>query len=171
MGEKIRLTLFTLFLTFIALIVQSTVFSLFSIGGVRPDLSLIVLVFISYKKGQMVGQITGFFTGFIEDIISLTPLGFHSLIKALLGFLYGYIQGRIIIDMVFIPILFVTIATIIKLLTAWFISIIITIPEVQISFFHLNTFIEILYNAFTAPFIFALLKLFKTFKVGEKEII
>jgi rod shape-determining protein MreD len=171
MGEKIRLTLFTIFLTFIALIIQSTVLILFSIGGVKPDLSLIVLVFISYRKGQMTGQITGFCTGFIEDLISLTPLGFHSLIKALIGFLYGYLQGRIIIDIIFIPILFVTIATVIKLLFAWIISMIFSIPEVTISFFHLNTFIEILYNAFTAPFIFALLKLFKTFKAGEKEAV
>ncbi|MBN2443801.1 MAG: rod shape-determining protein MreD [Spirochaetales bacterium] len=171
MGEKIRLTLFAMLLVCLAIIIQSTLFTLFSIGGIHPDIALIILVFVSYRKGHMTGQITGFFAGFIEDIISLSPLGFHSLVKTFIGFLYGYIQGRIVIDMIVIPILFVTVATIIKILSAWIMSLIFSIPEVHISFFHLNTLIEILYNAFLAPFIFALLNRFKSFRAGEKEII
>ena len=169
MGEKIRLTLLALLFICLALILQSTLFSIISVGGVKPDLSLIILVFISYRKGHVVGQLTGFFTGFIEDIISLSPLGFHSLIKTIIGFLYGYLQGRIVIDVIFIPVLFVTIATLFKLLSSWIISLFFSITEVKIYFFHLNTLIEIAYNAILAPFVFTFLNLFKSFKAGDKE--
>ena len=168
MGENIRLSLFSILLITLALIIQSTLFSIISIGEVKPDLSLIVLVFISYRRGHMIGQVTGFFSGFIEDFLSLAPLGFHSLIKTLIGFLYGYIQGRIVIDAILIPVLFVTIATVLKLLSAWIISLIFSITTVTVYFFSLNTLLEIAYNAFLAPFIFTLLNRFKSFKAGEK---
>ncbi|MBN2535341.1 MAG: rod shape-determining protein MreD [Spirochaetales bacterium] len=162
-----RLTFLTFFLIVCALLLQSTLFSILSIGGVKPDLSLIVLIFISYKRGNMAGQFTGFSAGLIEDFLGLTPLGFHSLVKTLIGFLYGYIKGRVVIDIIVIPVLFVTIGTIIKLFLCWIVSLIFSIQAVYVSFFHLNTIIEIIYNAVLTPFVFSLLNLFKSFKTGE----
>jgi len=169
MSEKIKIIFFTLFLMVIAYILQSTLFQIISIGGIKPDLSLIILVFISYRKGHVVGEVSGFFAGLIEDFISITPLGFHSIIKTLIGFLYGYIQGRVVIDFLLMPVLFVITATVMKIFSSWILSIIFSLSEVRIQFFHLNTLIEILYNAVLTPLIFFLLNLFKTFKVGEKE--
>lgn len=164
-----RLTFLTFLLVICALILQSTLFSIISIGGVKPDLTLIMLIFISYRKGHVAGQVAGFSAGLIEDFLSLTPLGFHSLIKTLIGFLYGYIQGRVVIDFIVIPVLLVTVGTIIKLFLSWVVSLIFSITQVHIYFFHLNTLIEIAYNAVLTPFIFAFLNLFKSFKAGETE--
>lgn len=169
MGENMKLALLTFLLILFALVLQSTLFSVFSIGGVKPDLSLIVLIFISYRKGHIAGQLTGFSVGLIEDFLSLAPLGFHSLVKTLIGFLYGYIQGRVVIDVIVIPVLFVSVATIMKLFLSWIVSLVFSITAVKIYFFHLNTLIEITYNAVLTPVIFIVLNRLKTFKAGETE--
>jgi rod shape-determining protein MreD len=169
MGERLKLTLLTFFLIICAIVLQSTLFSIISIGGVKPDLALIVIIFISYRKGNVTGQLTGFSAGLIEDTLSLTPLGFHSLIKTFIGFLYGYIQGRVVIDVIVIPVLLVILGTIIKLFLSWIVSLLFSVTAVHIQFFHLNTVIEILYNAVLTPFVFALLNRFKTLKPGETE--
>ena len=105
----------------------------------------------------------------IEDMLSLSPLGFNSLIKTLIGFLYGYIQGRVVIDVIVMPVLFVIVGTMIKLFLSWIVSLVFSITNVHIYFFHLNTVIEIAYNAVLTPFIFGLLNRFKILRAGETE--
>ena len=133
--------------------------NLISINGIKPDFSLIILVFISYRKGCMVGQVSGFISGLLEDFISLTPIGFSSLVKSILGFLYGLFQGSFIVDNIFIPILFIIIATIIKGIFASVIALILSLEYIEINLFHYNTLIRIAYNAILSPLIFFLLNL------------
>jgi rod shape-determining protein MreD len=169
MGEKIKVIIITLILLFSALILQSTLLNYIAINGVKPDLSLIILVFISYRRGSMVGEVTGFFSGLFEDFITIMPLGFTSIIKTILGFLFGLLKGSIIIDVIFIPILFIVAATLIKGLLIWMTALIFSVSQVGSSLFHINTLIELVYNAVLGPFIFALLKLIKMFREVDKE--
>ncbi|MBN1697827.1 MAG: rod shape-determining protein MreD [Spirochaetales bacterium] len=169
MGEKLKIVVVTLIILLSALILQSTLLNYIAINGVKPDLSLIILVFISYRRGSVVGEVSGFFAGLFEDFITITPLGFSSIVKTILGFLYGLLQGNIVIDVVFIPILFVVAATVIKGFLIWMIALVFSLSQYATSFFHFNTLIELVYNAILGPFIFALLKLIRIFKEEDKE--
>ena len=169
MRDRIKeISISILFLS-ISIILQSTIINMISINGIKPDFSLIVLVFISYRKGCMVGQVSGFISGLLEDFISLTPIGFSSLIKAIIGFLYGLIQGSFIIDRIFIPMLFILIATILKGIFSSLIATIFSLDYIVINIFHYNTLIRIVYNAVLAPLIFFLLNILRIFKISEKE--
>jgi rod shape-determining protein MreD len=169
MAEKIRVILLVILLVCFALILQSTLFTLLSIAGVKPDLAMIILIFTSYRRGRFIGELGGFFGGLIEDFVSLTPLGFHAVIKTFIGFLCGLTQGAIVIDRVLLPVVFAGAATIIKLLSSWLLSLIFSISSSNIYFFHYKTLIEILYNALLSPFVFAALGLFKSFQARDKE--
>ena len=82
--------------------------------GITPDIALLVLISCSQSSGSFKAQTSGFITGLFEDIISLSPLGFHSLIKTLVGSLFGLTKGKIFIDSILLQIVFSILATIFK---------------------------------------------------------
>jgi rod shape-determining protein MreD len=168
MSGRVKIFLLSIFMLAVATILQSTLISYIAIGGVKPDLSLIILVFISVRTGSLIGQFSGFTSGLIEDFISLPPLGFFSLIRTIIGFLYGLIRRSFYIDPLFVPILFVIVASLIKGILIWLVALIFSVSSADIAFFGAKFWIEIGYNALLAPFIFALLNLIKIFKIQER---
>ena len=168
MQNSFKESLVTITLMIGVIILQSTLLNIISINNVKPDLSLIILVFVSYRRGSLVGEVSGFAAGLVEDFISLTPLGFSSLIKTIIGFLYGLIQGSFVLDFIFIPIIFVTVATLIKGIISWILGFFF-IPDALSNPFHYNILIEIGFNAFFAPILFAILNLFKVFRSADKD--
>ena len=69
MNSTVKQILLSSALLGIAVLLQSTILKYIAIVGVKPDLSLIILVFIAIRTGSMVGQTSGFFAGLIQDII------------------------------------------------------------------------------------------------------
>ncbi|MCD6123291.1 MAG: rod shape-determining protein MreD [Spirochaetales bacterium] len=153
-----------------AVILESTLLYKIKISNVIPDLSLIVLVYIAYRKGSMTGQVTGFVTGITEDILSLSPMGLNAFIKTFIGYIYGIIQGNVFVDPLLMPIILVAVATLIKALLLAVLGVVFPIPQITTHFFTHDLWISILYNSLLAPFLFALLNLIKVLKPGEKEI-
>ncbi|TFG59435.1 MAG: rod shape-determining protein MreD [Spirochaetales bacterium] len=149
-------------------ILQTTLLRKLSILGATPDLSLILLVFFANTLGSMRAQVTGFLGGIVEDVLSLSPLGFHTLIKTITGYLFGITKGKIFIDPIIIPIVLVLVASFLKaVLGILFIGLFrITVIE---GAFSVKLWVEIGMNSLLAPFIFAFMKLFKVFKRAERE--
>lgn len=151
-----------------ASILQTTLLRRVSILGATPDLSLILLVFFANNLGGMKAQISGFAGGIVEDVLSLSPLGFHALIKTVVGYVFGISKGKIFVDPIVIPIVLTLVATLLKALLG---ILLIALFHVSVTegVFSLKLWIEIGMNAFLAPFIFALMRLFKVFKRAERE--
>lgn len=155
-------------ITFAVLVlIQSTILHYISIQGVIPDIPLIALVFLSNRNGKLIGETIGFTGGLFEDFLSLSPLGFHALMKTLLGFFYGFTHGVIFIGAIMMPMLMIGISTIVKALLVSFISSFFQMSLSGYSFFSLKTIIEIGYNVVLAPFVFAFLGLLKFLQPKE----
>lgn len=170
MGTKLKATLLAIIIMAFALILQSTLLKFIAIYETIPDLSLIILIFISSRQGGMVGEISGFTTGLIEDFISFPlPIGFHALVKTCIGFFYGFIEGGMIVDQLFMPILLVVIATIIKALLSWILTLVFSIGDMTFFLLNYKFYIELVYNAVFTPVLFKLLNAIPSFKVIEKE--
>jgi rod shape-determining protein MreD len=169
MDNNLKLTLVSILILFLALLFQATILNAIAIIGVKPDITLMVIIFLGFRKGRVVGQIAGFLTGLFEDFISLSPPGFNALVKTTVGFLYGLVEGGFIIDAMIIPIIFLAAGTIIKGIVSWLLVIIFSLDYSGVSIFSVKFVIEILYNCLLAPFIFALLKLIKILRVVDKE--
>jgi len=168
-NKDLRVTLFTLLALGICIMLQSTLLGKIAIRGVRPDLALIVLVFASLRKGSMVGQWSGFASGFLEDLMNVSPLGFHSLLKTVIGYLYGVFSGNVFVDPFLMPMVLVVVATLLKGVLAGIVSAIFSIAASGFITFTGRIWIEVAYNGVLAPFLFALLNLFKIFKQADKE--
>ena len=52
-----------------------------SIGGIKPDLLLILCVWITLSEGQYEGLITAFVLGLLNDIVSFDVIGTNALSK------------------------------------------------------------------------------------------
>jgi rod shape-determining protein MreD len=170
MGTKIKAGIIGTVLIAFALILQSTLLRLIAIYDVIPDLSLIILIFLASRQGSMVGEVSGFATGLIEDFISLPmPIGFHALLKACIGFFFGFIEGGMIVDQFFMPILLILIATVLKVFLSWILTVVFPIGVMQFFLTDYRFYIELVYNAVFTPVLFRLLNLIPSFKIVEKE--
>ena len=144
-----------------AVILQTTLFGYISIAGAKPDLALIIILFVANSKGRMEGQITGFFTGLIQDILSIAPLGFHMVIKTVLGFLYGFTKGNVFMDPILMPFVLAVTGTALKGLLIVLISALFSLSLNFSTVFNLQFLIEMGYNGLIGPIVFALLPLVK----------
>ena len=152
-----------------AIVLQSTLLHWVAIRGVIPDLGLIILVFVAIRRGSMTAQLSGFATGVVEDVLSLSPLGFHAFVRTVVGFLYGLTVGSIFVDPILMPVVLTIIATLFKALISSLLVSFLAIPAEGFSVFTGPLWIEMGYNAVLAPFLFALLGLLKVFKPQNKE--
>jgi rod shape-determining protein MreD len=84
-----------LFMAFGGSLAQSSVVPSWSIGGVTPDLPLILTAFIALRRGPETGCLVGFASGLFQDAASGGLLGVQALSRALAGFMMGLLPGRL----------------------------------------------------------------------------
>ena len=75
-------------------VAQSSVVPTLSIGGIAPDVPLILTVLVALRRGPEVGCLVGFFAGFLQDVAGGGLIGVQALTKALAGFAMGLLVGR-----------------------------------------------------------------------------
>jgi len=158
----IKSSIFGFALMIVVIIVQSTWLQAISVYSVVPDLTLIVLIYISFKNIQPQGQIIGFLSGFFHDSISAFPLGTTSFVKTAIAFTFNLFSGKFYIDRIVIPFLFGLVATVFKAIYIEFLQLFFAEHILlSYSFFSKTLWIEVLYNAVLSPPIFFLLGLFQ----------
>ena len=84
--------IFTILLTFI---LQITFAEYISVLGTFPNLLLLATVFFSIYEGPMVGEVTGFMTGLLSDISSISLFGSQTFMLTLIGYTTGMLRGKI----------------------------------------------------------------------------
>ncbi|OPZ71825.1 MAG: rod shape-determining protein MreD [bacterium ADurb.Bin478] len=81
--------LFYLFLIGLALVVQVTLGDLFAVRGVKPDLCIIALCYISMREGRRRAVVWGFSAGLVEDLLNHALLGPGALARSVASFAAG----------------------------------------------------------------------------------
>jgi rod shape-determining protein MreD len=82
-------------MTFGGSLAQWSVVPILSVGGVTPDLPLIVTAFLALRRGPEIGCLAGFLAGFLQDMAGGGLIGVQALTKALAGFGMGLLVGRL----------------------------------------------------------------------------
>jgi rod shape-determining protein MreD len=78
-----------------ALVLQQTVASWLSAGGVRPDLMLIALTAVALRRGPVAGLYAGLYLGLIQDVYSVETMGANVLAKAVVGYAMGFFEEKV----------------------------------------------------------------------------
>lgn len=89
-----RLVLFTL----LTLIAQVSVVPRIAIAGVRPDLTVLLVVIAGLRGGPITGTLTGFCIGLLQDLLAPETLGMNALAKSLVGWQVGKLSGQLALD-------------------------------------------------------------------------
>ena len=82
----------------LAFVLQTTWVHFFEISGLKPDLILLVLVYVALRAGRLEATILGFGIGFLQDIYTPADLGLNALAKSIIGFSVGYGRTGIVAD-------------------------------------------------------------------------
>ncbi|HRX15394.1 MAG TPA: rod shape-determining protein MreD [Spirochaetota bacterium] len=101
--------IFTAIILIVSLIMQGhSSFDVLRIGGVKPDMTFIAIVYYSYSFGSFYGEATALFSGFFHDSMSNSPLGLLTLPKVIVAFAIG-LFGRAVMKsnvLTIIPLVF-----------------------------------------------------------------
>ena len=92
--DKVR----NILLIIVALLVQSTLFGRMDIFGARPDLAMLVLIFIAGSTEPAESILYGFLIGFIQDVYTPEFLGFNSFTMSLMGFALGIVKETLTVE-------------------------------------------------------------------------
>lgn len=108
---------FTLIIFLCAIVFQtSDLLEFIKIGDAKPDLILILVVWLGLVKGSDVGCFSGFFFGLFEDASSGMSLGSNALTKTILGFFCGLTGKRLYTQSLFSHILCVGIGSVVDMM-------------------------------------------------------
>ncbi len=91
-------------------ILQTTIFRVFDLGGVTPNLLLIFTTSTAFIKGDRPGLLVGFFSGLLIDIFFGSYIGFYALIYMYIGFVVGKLHPIFFTQNLAIPILIIGIS-------------------------------------------------------------
>ncbi|MFQ5707553.1 MAG: rod shape-determining protein MreD [bacterium] len=74
----------------LSLLVQLKIVPLFSINETTPDLILIVVIAVAFRKGQLWGALSGCVVGLFWDVLGTEFVGLSALCKAIAGYTAGF---------------------------------------------------------------------------------
>lgn len=83
----------TFLIIYIGFILQCSVFSHISLGGIVPNILLIITSSFGFMRGQNTGMAVGFVSGLICDIFFGSPIGFVTLLYTFIGYLNGFFKN------------------------------------------------------------------------------
>ncbi|MDR3122714.1 MAG: rod shape-determining protein MreD [Treponema sp.] len=167
MGKRIIWT--TLF-ALIAAMLQSTLLSRLAVRHAVPDLALGILVFSAYNNGAMTGQLTGFFSGLLLDFLSAAPLGLNAFVRTIAGASVGMMKGVFFLDTLFLPMALCGGATLMKAFLFWTLCLLFGPAVPAYSALSPVLWVEFALNTALAPFLFGLLKLFKSLLIEGRDL-
>jgi rod shape-determining protein MreD len=76
-------------------VAQATIAPAIRVGGIAPDIPLIIVVLVALRRGTEVGCLTGFAAGLLQDVAGGGLVGVQGLTKATIGALIGGLSGRL----------------------------------------------------------------------------
>lgn len=96
-------------LVFFCFLLQCTLFKFISLGGIAPNLLIILTSAFGFMKGRTEGMFVGFFSGLMVDVLFGNGIiGFYTLIYTYIGFFNGMFNRMFFPDDVRLPILLIT---------------------------------------------------------------
>ncbi len=82
-----------LLIVIVGFLLQGTVFSGISMGGIVPNILIIITSSFGFMRGKNEGMAIGFLCGLIMDVYFGEILGFYALVYLVIGYLNGFFRS------------------------------------------------------------------------------
>lgn len=104
MTRKITICLLIL----VGYLLQSTLFQAISLGGVAPNILIIITSSFGFMRGKKEGMTIGFISGLILDVLFGKILGFYALLYMVIGYLNGFFSTIFYPEDIKLPMVLIT---------------------------------------------------------------
>ncbi len=129
-----------------------------SLRGVTPDFLLIMISIAAFILGPNAGQIIGFITGFIVDIIPpVGLLGISAFTYTIIGYMVGIVGKKVYGNSVLLTVILLFIVTLIKALILSMLAAIFIQPKFFGYFVQGRVFLEAILNSVITPVLFIII--------------
>ena len=91
-------------LIFVCFLLQSSVFTRLELGGITPNLLIVLTASFGFMRGEKSGLIIGFICGLLMDIFFAEYMGLYALVYMYIGFLNGKFKKIFYPDDIKLPI-------------------------------------------------------------------
>lgn len=91
-------------LIFVCFLLQSSVFTRFDLGGIVPNLLIVLTASFGFMRGEKEGLFIGFICGLLMDIFFSEYMGLYALIYMYIGFFNGKFEKIFYPDDIKLPI-------------------------------------------------------------------
>ena len=154
---------------FCAVLIETAVLSNIAFLPAVPDIVLLCSLYLSFLNGKTSGEINGFVSGAFLDFLSAAPLGFHSLYRTLIGYVFGALGSVFNSDGIVMPALYAFGATLLKAFFVWLISLLFPASPAVYRVLSLPFLFELACNMILAPLVFKFLSLFRSVLSTERR--
>lgn len=157
--KKAKIIIALILIFFLIYFLQSNFFNWFVIFGVKPNLFVILVLFIGLFMGRNYGVCFGIAFGLILDFLIGRNIGISSVMLGIVGIMGGYIDKNFSKDSRITIMLMVAITTIVFELGEFIIqNFILSYAFIEIDIFAKTLLIEVLYNIILTVILYPLLK-------------
>ena len=165
MRTKVYITLFIVFL--IIYFLQANFFTWFNLAGVKPNVFIILVIFVGLFAGSKVALIYGIIIGIFLDLFIGKNVGVTSVMLGILGLLGAYFDKSFSKDSRMTIMLMVIVSTLIYETGLYVINAMISSVHIEVIPFATILIIEMLYNAIITIIVYPL---FQTvgYRIEEK---
>ena len=133
---------------------QSTIFQYFSIMGVVPNTSLIIIVSFALLSGKRTGAILGLCIGLLQDIFFCDVIGVNTLIYFIIGYLIGLTNQKVFKENMFLPFAFTGFATVFYHIVYFFFMYFLSVDVQFVNIIKNIIIIEVFYNSALSVFVY-----------------
>ena len=152
-----------------AVILETAILSNMLFLPAVPDLLLIISLYISVNNGKLFGVSSGFLSGLFLDFLSISPFGLNCFLRTIIGYIAGTFNKTLNMNGIFLPILIGFIATLIKVLIIWVISIFFQNSVNPYNLLSKSFCFEIAANSLLTPLVFKFLDIFNALILLDPE--
>ena len=119
---KIRRIAVTAVIILAAYLLQCSVFPALEIGGIKPNLMLIITASFGFMRGPREGMFVGIASGLLIDIQSGDMIGFYALIYLVAGYLNGLFEQIYFDEDIKLPLFLIAGSDLLYGMTIYFLS-------------------------------------------------
>jgi len=157
-------------LIFLTALIQSTIVDSIKIYGVKPNLTIVVIVCVALLRNATEGAVIGLLCGLMQDAVSGRAIGFYALLGLYLGLVIAKSNKKLNKENILIAIFLTFVSTVVYEYVVYFFTTVFRAPLDFVYPFKNKILIEAIYNSVISILVFIIVsRIHKRFEEFEKN--
>ncbi len=159
----------SIFIIFIAFLLQTTLCQSMALANVVPNLLLVVTICYGYLRGRTSGILIGFFCGLLLDMVYGSVIGLYAFVFMTIGFVIGFCQKIYFTDSLILPSILIVAGDFLYGIY-YFVTEFLMRGRIHFGFYFLHVILpEMIYTALVGILVYRFLDMLERFLTSHRE--